>query len=179
MADKSKSKVEEKKAKADENQESIKELTETLQRLQADFENYKKRVEKEKQENINSASRNIITKLLPILDNFELALKADKNSDDFVKGIELIYSELFEILENEGLKRIEATNKEFDPYLHEALLVEESDKENIVLEELQKGYMLNGKVIRHTKVKVSKTNPAKTKEDVKDDNKANSNGKNT
>ena len=129
-----------------------KELTDNLQRLQAEFENFKKRTEKENLEFKRCASQDFIKKLLPILDNFELALKHKQD-----KGIELIYSELYTLLEDEGLSKIEALNKKFDPHVHEALLTEESNKEpNIVLEELQKGYMLNDKVLRHTKVKVSK-----------------------
>ena len=132
--------------------DQVKDLTDTLQRLQAEFENYKKRTEKENLEYKKCALQDFIKKILPVLDNFELALKHKKD-----KGIELIYLELYTILEDEGLKKIEALNKKFDPHIHEALLAEEYGREpNIVLEELQKGYMLNDKVLRHSKVKVSK-----------------------
>ncbi len=135
----------------------IKELTETLQRLQAEFENYKKRTENERSEYRKCLLQDFIKKLLPVLDNFELALKHDKHHDDFVKGIELIYSELYSILEDEGLTKIDALNTKFDPYYHEVLLTEESEKDpNTVLEELQKGYKLHDKVLRHSKVKISK-----------------------
>lgn len=136
--------------------DELKELTETLQRLQAEFENYKKRIEKENIEFRKYAKAELISKLLPMIDNFELALQNKENKDEFVKGIELIYSQLFSLLENEGLKVIKAKGEKFNPEMHEALLTEKSDKENIVLEELQKGYMLEDKILRHAKVKVSK-----------------------
>ncbi|MBU0471542.1 MAG: nucleotide exchange factor GrpE [Nanoarchaeota archaeon] len=144
-----------KKTTQDKNE--AKELKESLQRLQAEFENYKKRIEKEAAEFKNYAETDIIKSLLPTLDNFELALKNNTNAKGFAKGIELIYAQLYQMLEDKGLKIIQCEGCKFDPYKHEALLTEESDKEeNIVLEELQKGYMYNDKVIRHTKVKVSK-----------------------
>ncbi|MCK4522361.1 MAG: nucleotide exchange factor GrpE, partial [Nanoarchaeota archaeon] len=134
------------------------ELTETLQRLQAEFENYKKYVEKRNGDFIKSANADLIKKLLPMLDSFELALKNTKSHQEFVKGIELIYSQLFQTLEEQGLKPIEALNNKFNPGLHEVLLQEESDKEEgTITEELQKGYMLNGIAIRHSKVKITKT----------------------
>lgn len=136
--------------------DELKEVTDTLQRLQAEFENYKKRVEKENIEFRKYAKAELIAKLLSILDNFELALQNKENKEEFVKGIELIYSQLFSLLENEGLKTIKAEGEKFNPEIHEALLTEKSDKENIILEELQKGYMLGDRVLRHTKVKVSK-----------------------
>ncbi|MFH1506496.1 MAG: nucleotide exchange factor GrpE [archaeon] len=135
----------------------IKELTDTLQRLQAEFENYKKRLEKDACDFRNHATAETIKKLLPILDNFELALnKADKK-DDFYKGMELIFAQFIDILEEQGLKIIPCIGEKFDPYKHEALLTEKCDKApNTVTEELQKGYMLNNKLIRHSKVKVAK-----------------------
>ncbi len=144
--------------------EKIKELTETLQRLQAEFENYKKRIDKEKGEFVKYSKHEVIAKILPILDSFKLAIKNAKNNPNFLKGVELIFSQLYSTLESEGLRPIEALGKKFDPYKHEVLMQETSDKEeDIVLEELQKGYMLNDKVLRHTKVKVSK------KKEKKDD----------
>ena len=143
--------------KIDSKEAKIKELTDTLQRVQAEFENYKKRCERDSSEFVKIANAELIKKLLPTLDDFELALKNCRAKDDFYKGIELIYSHLIEALQSQGLKHIEAVGKKFDPYFHEALLTEESDQEeNIILEEMQKGYLLNDKVIRHTKVKVSK-----------------------
>ncbi|MBS3122899.1 nucleotide exchange factor GrpE [Candidatus Woesearchaeota archaeon] len=138
-------------------EQNITELTELLQRLQAEFENYKKRVDKEKQEFCKLANAEFVSKLLPILDSFGLALKNKDQEEDFVKGVELIYSQLFDVLEKQGLRPIQALGRKFDPYSHEALLQQESDKEdNIVLEELQTGYMFNNRLVRTSKVKISK-----------------------
>ena len=135
----------------------ITELTETVQRVQADFENYKKRTEKDKEEFVKYACQNIVLDLLPILDTFELALKHTKDKEEFVKGIELVYSNFIDILGKKGLESINALSKEFDPVMHEALMQEKSkEKPGTVIEEFQKGYMINNKVIRPTKVKVAK-----------------------
>jgi molecular chaperone GrpE len=123
---------------------------EQLQRLQAEFENFRKRTDKEKQEILKSANKDLILQLLNVLDSFELAIK---HIDD--KGINMIYSELYSILEKQGLKKINAKGK-FNPELHEVLMQEEGGKEGLILEELQKGYTLNEKVIRPSKVKISK-----------------------
>ncbi|MDO8740848.1 MAG: nucleotide exchange factor GrpE [Candidatus Woesearchaeota archaeon] len=140
-----------------EKDSKIKELTELLQRLQADFENYKKRAEKEKCDLAGYTACKLVSQFLPILDSFELALKNDQDHQKFVKGVELIYSQFYSLMEDFGLTPIETVGKKFDPYEHEALLSEKSDKdEDIILEELQKGYKLGDVVIRHSKVKVSK-----------------------
>jgi len=149
----------------------IKELTETLQRLQADFENYKKQAEKEKNNIIKTSSCNTISNLLPILDAFESALKHKNNSNEFAKGIELIYNQLILLLKSEGVTEINAVGKKFDPYLHEVLMQQESDKDDVVLEEFQKGYILNGRVLRHSKVKIGKKE--KEAEDVSSGSKNN------
>ena len=134
----------------------IQELTNLLKRVQADFENYRKRIEKEKAEYSTFASKAVIAKLLPILDSFELAFKNTENPKEFVKGVELIYAELWDTLEREGVKKIDALGKSFDPCRHEALLQEASDKpENTVIEELQKGYSLNNCILRTAKVKIA------------------------
>ncbi len=136
--------------------ESAEELKEIVQRLQAEFENYRKRAEREKQQVVCTASSSLIRQLLPVVDNFEAALQNKENSAEFAKGIEMIYLQLASVLESQGLKKIESEGKKFDPYIHEALMQQESDKEaGIVIEEFQKGYTLNGTVIRHSKVKVS------------------------
>jgi molecular chaperone GrpE len=148
---------------ADE-EEKLKELTDTLQHLQAEFENYKKRTEKENCEFIKIANEDLIKALLPIIDNFELAFKSCRVKDDFYKGTELIYSQLIDALRSQGLKHIDCIGKGFDPYYHEVLITEESGEEpNTIIEELQKGYLLHDKVIRHSKVKIAK----KKKEEVK------------
>ncbi|MEK6868614.1 MAG: nucleotide exchange factor GrpE [Nanoarchaeota archaeon] len=136
--------------------DKIDELTETLQRLQAEFENYKKRVDKEKSEFVKYAKAELMQGLLPTLDTFEIALKSTKDNEKFVKGMEMVYAQFVSTLQSEGLKPIEAVGKKFDPYLHEVMLKEKSDKDDgVVLEELQKGYMLNDRVLRHSKVKIS------------------------
>ncbi len=128
---------------------------EQLKYLQADFDNYKKRVLREREEFIRQANENLIKELLVILDDFERCLASMKNKED-LKGLELIYKNFLKILKTFGLKKIEAVGKKFDPYYHEVLLKEKSDKEEgIILEEFQSGYLLNGKVIRHSKVKIS------------------------
>jgi len=126
------------------------EYIEQIQRLQAEFDNFRKRVDKEKQENIKNANEEIIVKLLGVMDAFELALK---HTDD--KGIKMIYSELYSVLKKEGLKPIKVEGK-FNPEIHEALMQEEGKKDNEIIEELQKGYTLNDKVIRASKVKITK-----------------------
>jgi molecular chaperone GrpE len=126
----------------------------TLQRLQAEFENYKKRTDKEKQMVCEYSNRDLITKMLPVLDSFELALKNTSDLKKFKEGVELIYAELYSLLKAEGLRPIEAVGKKLDPYIHEAVMKEDSDKDDIVLEDFQKGYMLKDSVIRHSKVKI-------------------------
>lgn len=133
------------------------ELTNLLKKVQADFENYKKRVEKERAEFAQYAAEEFTKSLLPLLDSFELALKNCSDKKDFIKGIELIYAQFTSLLESNGIKKIDALGKKFDPYYHEALLKEESDKEDgVILEELQKGYMFKDHVLRYSKVKIAK-----------------------
>ena len=144
------------KKQLEENQKTIDELTDTLKRLQAEFENYKKRVDKEKTEFVKYAHADLIAQMLPVLDSFEIALKNTTEKEKFVEGIKIIYAQLYSVLEAEGLKPIKATGEKFDPYKHEVLMKEESDKpDDTILEEFQKGYMLNDKVLRHSKVKIS------------------------
>ena len=125
------------------------ELLDKLLRVQAEFSNFQKRTEKKKKEIIINANINLISELLPVLDNFELSLKHNDN-----KGILLIYNELYKILENQGLKLI-STSEKFNPELHEAIAREEGESEGDILEEFQKGYLLNGKLLRASKVKIS------------------------
>jgi len=131
-------------------------------RLQADFENTRKRLEKEKQDFIKFANEGIILELLNILDDLErtLGLAQSEHQDlpAFLKGVEMILAHLYEMLKEYGVKPLEAEGKLFDPHYHEALMqVENKDvPEHTVVEELQKGYMLNDRVIRTVKVKVSK-----------------------
>src|SRR3989338_9119576 len=132
------------------------EMTELAKRTQANFENYRKQTEKRVEELRETATKGIILQLLPIIDNLELALKNVREQTDFVKGVELIYSQLFSILEAQGVEVINTEKVEFDPYYHEALLKVESELPvNTVLEEFQKGYLLKGQVLRHARVKIS------------------------
>ena len=136
----------------------LQEMTELLKRTQANFENYRKQNEKRMEEMGLLAAKDIVLEILPIIDNFELALKQvpQNTHPDFVHGMELIYAQLFSLLENQGVTVMETQGKKFDPYLHEALMkVESESPENTVMEEFQKGFLLNGQVIRHAKVKLS------------------------
>jgi len=131
-------------------------------RIQADFDNTRKRLEREKQDFIKFANESLILELLNILDDLErvVNLAESKNQDlpVFLKGVEMILAHLYEMLKEHGVKSIDAQGKLFDPNFHEALMqAENSDlPEHTVVEELQKGYLLNDRVIRTTKVKVSK-----------------------
>lgn len=127
-------------------------------RVQAEFENYKKRAERERAEYTEQANARLILTLLPVLDNFERALNVE-NSDmnSFKKGLTMIFSQLKSVLETEGLSAIEAVGKEFDPYYHEAVLTAVGDyEEDIILEEYEKGYLFKTRVLRPSKVKVGK-----------------------
>lgn len=122
-----------------------------LQYLKADLENIQKRFEKEKIEFVEFANANLIKELLNFLDSFEKAVSLEKSP-----GLNNLYQQFFTILEKNGLKVIEAKGKKFDPYYHEVIAKEKSDLESgTILEELQKGYLLNSKVIRQSKVKIS------------------------
>jgi molecular chaperone GrpE len=146
-----------KEKKGGEKQEQIAELTNDLKRVQAEFENYKKRTEKENSRLCDFHKAQLVKKLLAILDSFEMALKSTDNHREFVKGVELIYSQLYTMLKDEGLQHIEAEGRRLDPYLHEVMLSEKSDKDDdIILEELQKGYKFKELILRHSKVKVAK-----------------------
>lgn len=131
------------------------EFQEKLARQQADFDNFRKRMEKEKQEIVANANANLISEILPTLDHFELALK--HNND---KGVQMIYDELNEILKNNGLKIIKTDGK-FDPNFHEAVVSVEGEKGGVILEEIQRGYLLNEKLLRASKVKVSSSKEKK------------------
>jgi len=147
-------KIKEELAKKDE---TIQEYTDQLKRLQAEFENYAKRVEKERLQVMASASERVVAQLVHIKDDFDRAL-ADLSgvSEDSRKGIEMISKNLNKILESEQVKEVESEGKA-DPFKHEVIMkVESTEPENTILEEIQKGYSMNGKVIRYAKVKVSK-----------------------
>ena len=132
-----------------------------LRRLQADFDNYRKRTLREQTARAASASQALVARLLPVLDNFELAVSAAEHSRDFdrmLKGVEMVFGELREVLEGEGLVKIEAEGKPFDPERHEAVIaVEQEDTEpGMVVDIVRTGYELRGKVLRPAMVKVAK-----------------------
>jgi molecular chaperone GrpE len=132
-----------------------------LRRLQADFDNYRKRTLREQTARAASASQALVARLLPVLDNFELAVSAAEQSRDFdrmLKGVEMVFGELREVLEGEGLVKIEAEGKPFDPERHEAVIaVEQEDTEpGMVVDIVRTGYELRGKVLRPAMVKVAK-----------------------
>ncbi|MCF7862134.1 nucleotide exchange factor GrpE [Candidatus Woesearchaeota archaeon] len=126
------------------------------QRLQAEHENYLKRTEKEKLRISEDAVGSFICRLLPVLDSFQQAIKSSED-----EGLRLIYQQFEKVLTESGLEEIKCVHEPFNPYMHEALMKEVSDEDNIVLDELQKGYKIGERVIRHSKVKVG----------VKDENK--------
>jgi len=161
------------KERLTKSEEQAKELEDRLLRLAAEYDNYRKRTAREFEAICNSANENLISKLLDTMDNFERALDAAKNSNDydsFRKGVELIYTHLKELLEKEGLKEIDAVCKPFDPNFHEAVTQCESDEhdEGIVADQMCKGYMLNEKLLRPSKVVVSKGKPEREEEVDKD-----------
>lgn len=141
-----------------ERDKEIAELTDRLLRLQADFMNYKNRIEKEKESIFSYATEDLINRILPILDNFERALENAEADNGFHKGVKMIYDQLIEMLNDSGLKEIECIGEGFDPNFHHAVFMEEAEdiEEGTVLEVLQKGYMLKDKVIRPSMVKVAK-----------------------
>jgi len=138
-------------------EETISQYKDKMQRMQADFENYKKRSEKEKGEFVKYANEGLILKVLEAYEDLERALevKEDKNLRE---GVELIYKKMTKILEDEGVEEIETEHQKFDPYKHEALMTENNEdyENNEIIQDLQKGYTLNSKVIRYSKVKVCK-----------------------
>lgn len=144
-----------------------------LKYLQADFENHKKMVAREREMYEMCATEELIKSLLPIIDNLEAAIASAKQNEDepsFVEGIELIYANLVEVLGKEGLKPIKAVDEKFDPYKHEVLLTVLDDElsEDTIVEELEKGYVLGSKVIRTSKVKVSKVKSSPQTEEGED-----------
>lgn len=142
------------------NKEKELEQTNTrLLRLQADFMNFKKRSEKEKTDTINYALENFVCKLLPILDNFKLAIESETHEENgFYDGVNLIYKQLIDTLNDNGVVEMKALGEEFDPNFHHAVIMEESEEyeSGKVIEVLQTGYLLKEKVIRPAMVKVAK-----------------------
>ena len=149
-----------KKNKKDPKDEKIEELNDRLLRNLAEFENFRKRSEKEKVQMFEIGAKSIIEKILPAIDSFERGLQSVSEEDKaspLAEGMEKIYKQLMGSLEEAGLKPIDAAGKEFDPNLHNAVMHEDNDElgENIVSEELQKGYTYRDSVVRHSMVKVA------------------------
>lgn len=149
-----------KKKKKDKKDEQIEDLTDRLKRQMAEFENFRKRTEKEKSQMYDMGAKSIVEKVLPVIDNFERGLAAvpEENTENpFVDGMNKIYKQMMTVLEEAGVKPIEALGKEFDPEYHNAVMHVEDENfgENEIVEELQKGYMYRDVVVRHSMVKVA------------------------
>ncbi len=147
-------------AKLKETEEKLEYMENRYLRLQADFENYKRRKQKDFEAAMKYRAQDLITDILPILDNFERALKFKPEHEEtksHMQGMEMIYKSLVEALKKEGVKEIEAVGKEFDPHFHQAVMQanEEGYGSNIVVEEFQKGYLLKDRIIRPAMVKVN------------------------
>lgn len=144
---------------SDKAKEEIEELTLKLTRMQADYNNLKRRSESEKKSSVDFGIEILACELLPIIDNFERALESENDKEaSFYQGVKMIYTQLIEVLNRMCIKEIEALNNPFDPNFHDAVMVEESEEhdEGIVIDVLQKGYIFKDKVIRPSMVKVSK-----------------------
>ena len=149
-----------KKDKKDKKDEKIEELTDRLTRQMAEFDNFRKRTEKEKSQMYEVGAKDIIEKILPVVDNFERgldAVKEEEKEDPFVQGMEKVYKHLLTTLEGIDVKPIEAVGQQFDPNFHNAVMHVEDENfgENVVAEEFQKGYTYRDSVVRHSMVKVA------------------------
>ena len=149
-----------KKDKKDKKDEKIEELTDRLTRQMAEFDNFRKRTEKEKSQMYEVGAKDIIEKILPVVDNFERGLDAvpeEKKEDPFIQGMEKVYKQFMTVLESVEVKPIEALGNQFDPNFHNAVMHVEDENfgENEVAEEFQKGYMYRDSVVRHSMVKVA------------------------
>jgi molecular chaperone GrpE len=157
-ADKKAEKKEKKaKKKKDKKDEQIEELQDRVRRQMAEFDNFRKRTEKEKSSMYIIGAKDIVEKMLPVVDNFERGLAQAPEGDSFADGMKMIYKQLITTLDELGVKPIEAVGKEFDPNFHNAVMHVEDEEagENIVVEEFQKGYTYKDFVVRHSMVKVA------------------------
>lgn len=156
--------VETLKKQLEEKEREVEEYKSLCQRIAADFDNYKKRIAKDKENMYYEVVADVVGKLLPIVDNFERAIDSAKNSrdknDELLKGLEMIKKQIDDIFSKLGVEPIEALNKEFDPYLHNAIMHVEDERygKNVVIEEFQKGYKIKDRVIRYSLVKVANAN---------------------
>ncbi|MCC8152570.1 MAG: nucleotide exchange factor GrpE [Lachnospiraceae bacterium] len=149
-----------KKDKKDKKDEKIEELNDRVRRQMAEFDNFRKRTEKEKSQMFETGARSIIEKILPVIDNFERGLTAlpeEEKGTPFADGMEKIYKQMMTVLDEAGVRVIETEGKEFDPNFHNAVMHidDESFGENIIAEEFQKGYTYRDSVVRHSMVKVA------------------------
>lgn len=146
------------KKKKDKKDEKIEELTDRLQRQMAEFDNFRKRTEKEKSAMYAIGAKDVVEKILPVVDNFERGLAAAPDQEEpFTEGMNKIYKQIITVLGDLGVTPIEAVGKEFDPNLHNAVMhvEDESVEENVIVEEFQKGYLYKDTVVRHSMVKVA------------------------
>ncbi len=146
------------KKKKDKRDEKIEELTDRVKRQMAEFDNFRKRTDKEKSQMFDLGAKSVIEKILPVIDNFERGLaQAEDKDDPFVQGMEKVYKSMLQELESIGVKQIEAEGAQFDPNLHNAVMHCEDDSvgENIIVQELQKGYTYHDTVVRFSMVKVA------------------------
>ncbi len=143
--------------KKDKKTEQIEELTDRLKRNMAEFDNFRKRTEKEKASMYVIGAKEVIEKILPVVDNFERGLATAPEGDPFAEGIQMVYKQLMTALSDMGAEPIEAVGKTFDPDFHNAVMHVEDEEagENIIVEELQKGYLYKDFVVRHSMVKVA------------------------
>jgi molecular chaperone GrpE len=153
--------IEELKRSLEEKEEASKALQEKMLYLQAEFENFKRLKNKEKQDILKFGNETLIKELLPVLDNLDRALDHASNTGDFKsihEGVKIIANEFLKVLERAGIERVEALGKKFDPNFHEAFLQEEKEdiEPDMVVTEMQKGYLLNGRLIRPSMVAISK-----------------------
>ena len=156
-------------------EKEIEEYKDKLLRKAAEFENYKRRSENDQLNLINYSGENLITKLLPAIDDFERSIQHMEDAKDvnsIKEGLQLVYNKLMKILEEQGVKKIEAVGKPFDVDFHEALMQRKDNSvpPHTVLDELEKGYMYKDKVIRHTKVIVSEDSEHSTEENLEENN---------
>ena len=147
------------KKKKDKKDEQIEELNDKLKRQMAEFDNFRKRTEKEKSQMYDMGAKSIIEKILPVIDNFERGLAAvpeEQREDAFVVGMDKVYRQMLTELDASGVKPIEAVGQEFDPNFHNAVMQVESEEydSGVVAQELQKGYMYKDSVVRHSMVAV-------------------------
>lgn len=148
------------KKKKSKQEEKIEELTDQVKRQMAEFDNFRKRTEKEKDQMFEVGAKSIIEKILPVIDSFERGLAAvpeDEKDDAFVDGMDKVYKQMMTALEEAGVKTIETEGAEFDPNFHNAVMHIEDENlgENVIAEEFQKGYTYRDAVVRHSMVKVA------------------------